>query len=382
MDTNFNQGWRAADFDDYGNSEPSNFSWNTLLFAVAITLIAVNWGFLRPAAKQLTSMKEQITTLQTTVNKLSNEYGSAHNTLSLMDVLSEQGRLSNEAAESLARIADFQDRVLDEASQLQISHQCLSRLADLRQGVEEHRQLVEATVTAIDQSKRIQDQVASLAIGAAEAEAAIQRIDSLRTNMADGAKRLDQVNPVLAQIDSINEKLTGMAPDLRQAESIADDMVDLNCRLTAEASTVATAASTLDGIIEMKQTISAESNDLPKTQVAVQQLVDLKDDVLAEAENIPAAIESLEQTIDLHDQFARAAQSFEQIRRWMGDVILLEPTIQRAMSTLEPLADLGSLRRMTREELKQAADYVRRVRSDQAVNVPAVARKPNVIEIK
>lgn len=382
MDTNFNHGWRTADFDDYGNSEPSNFSWNTLLFAIAITLIAVNWGFLRPAGRQLTSMKEQISTLQNTVNQLSKEYGSAHNTLSLMDVLAKQGQLSNDAAESLARIADFHDRVLDEASQLQVSHQCLSRLADLRQGVEEHRQLIEATLSAIDQSKRIQDEVATLAIGASEAEVAIHRIDSLRNNMAEGAKRLDEVNPVLTQIDSLNAKLTSMAPDLRQADAIADDMVDLNCRLSAEGSTIASAASTLSDLIEMKHSIVAESNDLHKSQVAVQELIELKDDVLAEAENIPAAIESLEQTIDLHDQFARATQSFEQIRRWMGDVILLEPTIQRAMNTLEPLADLGSLRRMTREELKQAADFVRQVRSEQATEMPAVARKPMVIDVK
>ena len=46
--------YRNSDAGDVAQrSGSSSFGWNMFLFAIAITMIAVNWGFLRPAAQQL-----------------------------------------------------------------------------------------------------------------------------------------------------------------------------------------------------------------------------------------------------------------------------------------------------------------------------------------
>ena len=84
--------------------------------------------------------------------------------------------------------------------------------------------------------------------------------------------------------------------------------------------------------------------------------------MLVQGENLSDAIETLERTVDLTQQYQEAAQSFEKVRRWMTEVVLLEPTLRRAMQTLEPITELGNLRRISRDELLQAAQVVRDMR--------------------
>ena len=88
----------------------------------------------------------------------------------------------------------------------------------------------------------------------------------------------------------------------------------------------------------------------------------MKDDVLAQNANIADAIETLERTVDLTDQYQQASKSFDTMRRWLTDVILMEPTVQRAMQTLEPISELGNLRRISQDELRKAAQVVRDMR--------------------
>ena len=42
----------------------------------------------------------------------------------------------------------------------------------------------------------------------------------------------------------------------------------------------------------------------------------------------------------------------------LNDVIMMEPTVQHAMRSLQPLTELGNLRRMDLNELRQAASII------------------------
>jgi hypothetical protein len=130
--------------------------------------------------------------------------------------------------------------------------------------------------------------------------------------------------------------------------------------------------------------LNRETTDVEVSHQALDELVQLKNDVIATSNDTPKAIEALEQTVDLHAQFVEASRSFEQIRRWMSEVILMEPTIQRAVRTLEPITQLGTLRRMTHREIEYAAHMVRSLReqtsnstSDVENDLPEMASKPS-----
>ena len=84
MDTKYNHGWSTTEIDEH---ESSRFSWNTFLFAIAMTLIIVNWGFLRPASRQLETMKRQVYSLEKTIAKLSQQHGAAYKSMNLLVVV-------------------------------------------------------------------------------------------------------------------------------------------------------------------------------------------------------------------------------------------------------------------------------------------------------
>ena len=72
-------------------------------------------------------------------------------------------------------------------------------------------------------------------------------------------------------------------------------------------------------------------------------------------------------------------------RTWLTELVLMEPTIRRAMESLEPLTALGNLRRVSPDELRQAARAVREHREQeiarQQSNQAEIANAGDVDEI-
>jgi hypothetical protein len=113
----------------------------------------------------------------------------------------------------------------------------------------------------------------------------------------------------------------------------------------------------------------------------------LTDGVLAQTESIGEAILTLEETADLAAEFREASASFVELRRWLTDVTMMGPMVQRAMETLEPLTALGNLRRVSADELRQAARVVREMRETQMAqaepqSTAAVDASPDGAEMK
>ena len=82
----------------------------------------------------------------------------------------------------------------------------------------------------------------------------------------------------------------------------------------------------------------------------------------------------------MNDQFRQAASSLDQMRHWLTDVMMLEPTIRRAMTTLEPLTELGNLRRISGDELRQAARVVRDMRRAEQAGESVARRSADEVD--
>ena len=391
LDINNDYGWRAADFDDVADSQQTRgFNWNAFLFAVAITMIVVNWGFLKPANQQLEQLKRQVSSLQSTVVTLTKHHGAAQQAMSLVDVLAAQGRASDEAADSLARIADLHDRLMAEARDLESSHQALTELASIRDEVVNSSQLLAETRHAVAETNRLQHEVIAASKQTAAAQSAIDDVTTLRMRLIQSIEFLEDAEPVFDEVAFLQEQVTRLADQVETAKAVASDVKVLADSLASESSRVYTASSALDGLVGIRNQLDGAGSDVAQSHETLDNLIQLKNDVIAEGASIPTAIETLEQTNDLHEQFVKAAHSFDQMRRWMGEVILMEPTIERAMTTLQPLTRLGELRRMTQDELRYAANLVQSVRerqiaaassdSTESEEYPSIASKPEMPE--
>ena len=391
LDINNNYGWRATEFDDVADSQqPRGFNWNAFLFAVAITVIVVNWGFLKPANQQLEQLKRQVSSLQSTVVTLTKHHGAAQDAMSLVDVLAAQGSVSDEAADSLARIADLHDRLMSEARDLDSAHEALTALASIRDEVVRSSQLLEETRHAIAETNRLQQKMITVSNQTASAKSAIDDMATLRMRLIQSIEFLEDAEPVFDEVALLQNQVAQLSGQVEAAQAVANDVQVLADSLVAESGRVYTASSVLDGLVGIRNQLDGAGTDVAQSHETLDNLIQLKDDVIAEGASIPTAIETLEQTNDLRDQFVKATQSFDQVRRWMGDVILMEPTVERAMATLQPLIRLGELRRMTQSELRYAAKLVQNVREQQIAaasgdstnseEYPSIASKPEIPE--
>ena len=166
------EGDRALDSrNDYGYG-PSNimddvsardgstsFGWNMFLFAVAVAMIAVNWGFLRPASRQLQQMRTHISALENSVAQLTQQHGAARQAASLLDLLAEQGRRSQQAGASLAQIRQLNEQLVAETSRLREASSVIDRLSSLRQQVSRQSLLIDETRAALRETVQLQQQL-------------------------------------------------------------------------------------------------------------------------------------------------------------------------------------------------------------------------------
>ena len=139
------------------------FGWNMFLFAVAVAMIAVNWGFLRPASRQLAQMQQHIDALERNIQQLTRaaRIGGAGGRPAAV-CLAEQGRQSEQAAAGLAADpAIAQQRLLDEADQLQAATAASIGSRSLRQDVAASAGLIEQTRAALSSTSDLQQQLIS-----------------------------------------------------------------------------------------------------------------------------------------------------------------------------------------------------------------------------
>ena len=364
-------------------------------------MITVNWGFLKPAGRQLEEMRQQITSLEKTVAKLSKKHGAASEAMNLLDVLSKQSNINKSATDSLARIADLHNRLVAEAGNLQAAHEAIGEFGKIRDSVATNSRMLKQASLTLQSTAALQQDLLVQANGLENAENALHHLSSFRVRMIRAVDQLVDAEPIVEEVATLHRQMCDLAVSTEEASAVADDVRYLNDSLAAEGASVGRAEVVLNDLIRMRTRIDSEATDVARTHQRLDRLVDLKDAVLAEpgtelaqekldelvalkdtvlanASTTPEAIEAIEQTIDLNEQFQTAARSFKHIRRWMTEVVMMEPTIQRAMRTLEPITELGSLRRMSRDELKQVA---RTLRERQASQIDSLNNNLDITEI-
>lgn len=76
--------------------------------------------------------------------------------------------------------------------------------------------------------------------------------------------------------------------------------------------------------------------------------------------------------IDIQDQLAKVATSYGRMRHWITEIVAFEPTLNRAMRSLQPLVELGNLRHMSANDLRQVIRTMNERRESQWSAAPTL----------
>ncbi len=324
---------RFANDDNYNRRSSSN--WYIFLFAVIISLFAVYWGFVRPTSKQLTKMRRYVTSLETSIAELNGQRANNEATMTLLSQMIEQGRMTSEATTALQEVRALHQQIVHEASQLRSAEQALENLAALRTDIARQSSLVDATQRALASLEDLHNDVCQSAGETEEARLAVEKLNVVRDGLVESIEQIGEVDPLITGIDGLHTRLAATSERAVSAQTALDEIITLGDRIEAQAANVEKAGTTIDS------------------------MVSLHEKVIAHTEPTAAAIETLELAADVQFEMRRAGETFNDMKRMLTEMTLMQPKLQQAMESLQPLVQLTDLRRLGAVDLRQVANVVR-----------------------
>ena len=324
---------RIANDDNYSRRSSNN--WYIFLFAVIITLFAVYWGFVRPTSRQLTKMRRYVTSLETSLAELNGQSANNEATMTLLNQLVAQGNKTTEATAALQEVRSLHQQIIHEASQLRSAQQALENLAALRTDVARQSSLVDATKRALSTLEELHNDVCQSAGETEEARLAVEKLNVVRDGLVESIEQIGTVNPLIVGIDGLQTRLAATTDRATSAQTALDQLITLGDKIEAQAASVKQADTTLD------------------------HMVTLQEKVISQTEPTAAAIETLELATDVQFEMRRAGETFNDMKRMLTDMTLMQPKLQQAMESLQPLVQLTDLRRLGAVDLREVASVVR-----------------------
>lgn len=379
-------------------------SWAMFATGFALGLAVLHIGVTQPLTEQFARLQTQMGQLERGVKKLAGQTGHATKTGELLAALTEQARQAQAARAALEEIKALEARLIDGQDSTVDAQASLAAISDLR------AELHAAALKAREDSADVFD--------------AVDKLDNLQERMIGQYNHIVSAQSVLGEFARLRELAESEAPRIADARRALESLIELESRALAEQETARQAAETfaeirqlhkdmvagadqaaqardageqlvaikeailcgndferperarevLDELIKIRERLYGQADSLAAAQAGLDGLLSLKDQVLAQTGDLADAVETLELTSDLHNQLEDAMRQFEGVRRWLVEIVLIEPTVERTMNALKPLADLANLRRLSPVELRQAAKIVAGERSAR------FAKKPDAIE--
>lgn len=232
-----------------------------------------------------------------------------------------------DAQNSLERMADFQQHALEQADSAIAAQKSLESLIHLKQ-------------TAVDEAPQL-----------AAAQAALTALADLKSRVLSQKADLDRVREVVDDWTQMQQRLADSAVQSSQARTTGEELLDLAADLERRGD-VGPAREALDGLSGIRERLEGEGANVDAAEDRLGGLLALKDKVLAQTENLAEAVETLELVTDLGSEIEQAAQAIGRMRSSIVEVILLEPTIRQAVSSLQPITELANLRRLSGNDLR------------------------------
>jgi hypothetical protein len=187
----------------------------------------------------------------------------------------------------------------------------------------------------------------------------LSNLGELKDELARADEQTEKATAAMSRITSLQTSLAAASDSSLAAQLVGDRLLMLQQDLACQQDQLEPAEQAADRLVSLRTRLASEGDQIAYAQQQVDGLLVLKDTVVGQTRDLADAIETLEVTADLHEQFHETVRNFEQMRSWMVELVMLQPTLQRAMVALEPLTELGNLRRVSDDRLREIGRAMR-----------------------
>lgn len=296
---------------------------------------------LEDQASRLQALEKSIADIQTLRNTIQQEADAATVALAGLDrMASVQERIINsqqqtqQAANQLTAIQDLQKAIVHGAESTEVAGNSLEGLVALQNRLiaasNGYEKASEGVANLTELTQRMIAQSDDLKVAA-------QKFDEfvgLKTSIQTAAADLDAAHTGIAALSTLKEEVLATTANLETAQNNARTLVALNDSLNGSSLNLSSAQQNLDALLALQENLSQQSS-----QVAV-------------------AIQNLEIMDDFRTEVGLHVKSLETLRRTLMDIAMMESTLGRVANVVEPLTQIGNLRRLGEEEVREAARVI------------------------
>ena len=354
----------------------------------------------RPLMRELAQVRTHVGTLQGDMQQLVGVRNQVLETNNLLTNLKAQHHKLEEARVCLSVMQQITHELTEKAGNTTPAFDSLDRLVSLKDAVLRNSETTEAAQTGVEQLLALQAQVAKSGEHAQVAQAAINSLvrvrDAARIEVAD----IDAAFQSVRQLGDLKRQAVTQAEGVAVAREQLTELAELKNDLTAEAGNIAVAQEVATNLVTLKNGLATEdaikhADDLLKLRDTLvvngqsdkaadnlEQLIAMQSRLIGQTKDVASAMQTLEVLTDLGDELQTQGESLNRMRKGLLEIVLLEATVNRVARVIEPLTQIGNLRRLTDDELREAARAVLDSRNSRIARQPEPPRERKANALK
>jgi hypothetical protein len=361
--------------------------WPTFLSGLTLGLVILHVCTTGPLTDQVRQLQQQLGAMRSDVSRLASASSNVQQAGSLLAAINEQQTHIAAARQTLQSIEQLHRDVRTEAARAVEAHQALDGLVAINSRLIGARQQLEPAGSALKELRDLQSEITMLGQSAAASreelqstDAALAELNRLKGQVVAAAEQIDTAEAALADLRTIRDDVIDAGTGTADAQTAIDGLAMLQASIPT-VDEVATAADNAEQLIALQRTLAADERlSLEQAGVNLDQLLSLQTTIAEQSEQLADSIDTLDLMSEFQEEFRGQLSQVEQLRRQATELMLLESTLTRAFNALAPLAELGDLRRLDENEMKEVARMLLERRRSRVGMAESKIRSPAPVE--
>jgi hypothetical protein len=312
-------------------------------FAIGIILgsIAIYLVTSRPLFGQLVQMQKQISEMESNLKLLVGERGNAWEAGHLLSDLKSLNHQIDEARTTVRNLRELQTQLAEQGRQTAAATEALGKLTRLQDVALAQEKSISAANSTLKEMADIQQSLIDEHVNTPKA----------RETLAD----LERVRRDLGELLALKALIAKNSTDIEAATATAGELFALKNELAANSQNLETARSNANRMFEMQDELNSHAADLRDAAGSLDKLVEIKDKLIDQTPAVVDAMQNLEILTDFREELADQIRSLNRMREDLVQIVLMEGSINRVAKLLEPLSQISNVRRLSEQEMRNAA---------------------------
>ena len=272
------------------------------------------------------------------------------------EIDAEAGKVSRTLA-SLNQIADLQKQLVAQSEQTQMALAQLDQLVSMRKSLVNESENIDTAVATLDDLVQIKQDAINAADNIDVAQKSVTDMTEIKTTIVNNITDIDSASDGLNNLVAVKDSVIAAADKVEVAKEKTIRIAALTERLNGIGN-VQAASDNADDLISLGHALSDEDLQVDAACTNLASLLDIENGLKNKSSDIAQAVESLEIMADFRADLDKHIRSLDGFRRTMVEIAMMETTVGRAASILQPLVELGTLRRLSSTEVRDAARHI------------------------